>query len=75
MHGGAFGSGAPTGNRNALKSGLYTRQAVQERRQMRDLLRQCRELIRAIKLNAVEPEKILTLRAAVQTLGRPRAPR
>lgn len=42
MHGGAEGSGAPIGNRNALKHGHYTAAALAERRVMRDLIRQCR---------------------------------
>ena len=33
--GGAAGSGAPRGNRNAMKHGLYTRQALWDRRQAR----------------------------------------
>ena len=45
MHGGAPGSGAPRGNKNALKHGLYTRDAIEQRRQTRDLLRQSRMLI------------------------------
>jgi hypothetical protein len=28
MHGGAPGSGAPRGNKNAIKHGLYTREAI-----------------------------------------------
>ena len=40
MHGGAPGSGAPRGNKNALKHGRYTREAIEERRQLRALLRQ-----------------------------------
>jgi hypothetical protein len=32
IHGGAPGSGAPRGNTNALKHGLYTREAIAERR-------------------------------------------
>jgi glucans biosynthesis protein len=28
MHGGAAGSGAPRGNKNALKHGRYTREAI-----------------------------------------------
>jgi hypothetical protein len=32
MHGGAPGSGAPRGNKNAMKHGLYTRKAMEERR-------------------------------------------
>jgi hypothetical protein len=38
--GGAPGSGAPRGNRNALKSGLYTREALEGRRRLREFLRQ-----------------------------------
>ncbi len=30
MHGGSVGSGAPRGNKNALKSGLYTAEALAE---------------------------------------------
>jgi len=45
MHGGAPGSGAPLGNKNALKHGNYTREALDERRQLQDLLRQSRTLI------------------------------
>ena len=39
MHGGAPGSDAPRGNENALKYGLYTREAIEERRQLRALMR------------------------------------
>jgi hypothetical protein len=48
MHGGAPGSGAPCGNKNALKSGLCTREALEERRRLRDFLRQARSLIKDI---------------------------
>jgi hypothetical protein len=48
MHGGANGSGAPAGNKNALKHGRYTREAIEERRQLQGLLRQSRDLIREI---------------------------
>ncbi len=44
MHGGAFGSGAPRGNQNALKHGWFTREAIKERRRGRDLWRQALEL-------------------------------
>jgi len=44
MHGGARGSGAPRGNKNALKHGRYTREAMakrrEERRQVRELFKQ-----------------------------------
>jgi hypothetical protein len=49
MHGGAPGSGAPAGNKNALKTGLYTREALEERRQLGEFLRQSRALIKQIK--------------------------
>jgi len=49
MHGGALGSGAPRGNKNALKHGCYTREAIEEHRKVRDLLRQARMLIQMIK--------------------------
>ena len=49
MHGGAPGSGAPRGNKNALKHGLYTREAIEERQQLQALLRQSRRLVREIE--------------------------
>jgi uncharacterized protein YjcR len=45
MHGGAYGSGAPRGNKNALKHGLYTREAIAQRRQLRELIRQARNTL------------------------------
>jgi len=48
MHGGAPGSGAPRGNQNALKHGLYTRNAREERRLVQDLLRQSRALVKTL---------------------------
>ena len=48
MHGGAPGSGAPRGNKNAMKHGLYTRKAIEERRKMKELLRQVRQQLQAI---------------------------
>jgi glucans biosynthesis protein len=49
MHGGAPGSGAPRGNKNALKHGRYTREAIEEGQQLRALLRQSRSLIQQIE--------------------------
>jgi hypothetical protein len=46
MHGGAAGSGAPRGNKNALKHGRFTREAIAERRLVRSLLQESRALIR-----------------------------
>ena len=42
MHGGAAGSGAPKGNRNALKHGLYTREMLKEREELMQLMREAR---------------------------------
>jgi uncharacterized protein YjcR len=44
MHGGA-GSGAPKGNQNALKHGVFTKNAIKERRQAQALIRQSRQLL------------------------------
>jgi uncharacterized protein YjcR len=44
MHGGASGSSAPRGNQNALKGGLYTKTAIEERR-----LRRSQKLLQNIK--------------------------
>ena len=48
-HGGAPGSGAPRGNQNALKQGYYTREAIEERRRVRELIRQTRSLLRQME--------------------------
>jgi uncharacterized protein YjcR len=48
MHGGAKGSGAPPGNQNALKHGLYTKQAIEERKNLRQLIRDAERLIEEI---------------------------
>jgi uncharacterized protein YjcR len=48
MHGGAPGSGAPRGNQNALKHGLYRKAAIEERRQLRALMRQSYKLLQGI---------------------------
>lgn len=49
MHGGAERSGAPKGNRNALKSGLYTKDAIEARRAVRALLKSGRQLLERIE--------------------------
>ena len=43
MHGG-LSPGAPEGNRNALKHGRYTAEALERRRQISDLIRAMRSL-------------------------------
>jgi hypothetical protein len=45
MHGGAPGSGAPRANQNARKHGLFTRDAIAERRQIQALLGDARRLL------------------------------
>ena len=42
MHGGAAGSGAPHGNTNALKHGKFSRERIEEQRQIEMLLEQIR---------------------------------
>jgi hypothetical protein len=49
MHGGAPGSGAPKANRNARTHGLFTRDAIAERRQIRALLGEARKLLEEMK--------------------------
>jgi len=49
MHGGAQGSGAPRANQNARKHGLFTRDAIAERRQIRALLGEARRFLQAMK--------------------------
>ena len=48
MHGGATGSGAPAGNRNALKHGRYSREVLEFRRAMRELLRENAEKLELV---------------------------
>ena len=49
MHGGAQGSGAPRANRNARKHGLFTGDAIAERRQIQALLGEARKLLEEMK--------------------------
>lgn len=48
MHGG-LSSGPPPGNRNALKHGRYSAEAIARRRQVRALIRQMRATIETMK--------------------------
>ena len=47
MHGGPS-PGPPKGNKNALKHGYYTREAVENRRYVRQLIKDSRELFDGI---------------------------
>ena len=49
MHGGAPGSGAPRTNQNARTHGLFTRDALAERRQIQALLGEARKLLEEMK--------------------------
>jgi glucans biosynthesis protein len=49
MHGGATGSGAPQGNANARKHGLFAKIAIEERRQVQALIDQASKLLRELK--------------------------
>jgi hypothetical protein len=49
MHGGAPGSGAPKANQNARKHGLFTRDAIAERRLIQALLGEARKLLEEMK--------------------------
>ena len=49
MHGGAAGSGAPIGNKNAFQHGYYTAEAIARRRGLAELIRQSRAFL--AKLN------------------------
>jgi hypothetical protein len=49
MHGGAQGSGAPRANRNARKHGLFSRDAIAERRQIQTLLGESRKFLQGMK--------------------------
>lgn len=45
MYGGARGSGAPLGNQNALRSGHYTANSIELRKQVTLLIRESRKII------------------------------
>ena len=57
MHGGAKGSGAPSGNRNALKHGAYTGEALRERAELRRLIHDSEELLRTLGFDDRPPKK------------------
>ena len=49
MHGGAAGSGAPKGNQNALKHGMFTKEMKAERAQFREMIAESKELMRKVE--------------------------
>jgi hypothetical protein len=62
MHGGAWGSGAPKGNANALKHGAFTNKTVQQRADLRRLIAETLKLIGEIEApsSTQKPKKGLT---------------
>ena len=54
MHGGAKGSGAPKGNRNALKHGFYTRASEEERAKVRKDMKALQETLDQILDSTME---------------------
>ncbi|WP_375161908.1 HGGxSTG domain-containing protein [Bradyrhizobium sp. RDT46] len=51
MHGGALGSGAPRGNRNARKHGAFTRDRITEQRAIQELLEDAGKLLGELDSN------------------------
>lgn len=49
MHGGAKGSGAPPGNQNAFKHGMYTREELEFRKELSQLMRASRKTLHDIE--------------------------
>ena len=48
MHGGAKGSGAPQGNHNALKHGLFTKDLIELRVALRKEIREAQKLLKEL---------------------------
>lgn len=48
MHGGAEGSGAPKGNQNAFKTGFYTKESIEERKLLNQMLKEYKNSIEEI---------------------------
>ena len=51
MHGGATGSGAPKNNKNAVKHGGYTREALKERADMRAIVTEGKRLLKELGID------------------------
>jgi len=48
MHGGAKGSGAPKGNKNALKHGMYTAEEIAARKKLRALMKEAEDTLKEL---------------------------
>jgi hypothetical protein len=51
MHGGASGSGAPKGYRNALKTGAHTAEMKAFREELREIVQETRELLKTFEVS------------------------
>jgi hypothetical protein len=68
LHGGAPGSGAPKGNRNALKTGAYTAATRARIKAMRDYVRAARSLMDAVDAGA-KSGALLRRHAAIEQIA------
>ena len=50
MHGGAKGSGAPKGSKNAFKHGRYSAETIQRRLEVTRLIRQFKEMEKELEV-------------------------
>jgi uncharacterized protein YjcR len=50
MHGGAKESGAPKGNKNAFKHGMRSKEFINERKYINDLIRQYKDFSKQMEL-------------------------
>lgn len=64
MHGGANGSGAPLGNRNAVKSGLYTKEWKERFRTSKNLCKRSKTLIKNIRAQTSARQNLRAIIAA-----------
>lgn len=51
MHGGARGSGAPKGNKNALKTGAHTAEMKAFQLEMREIAQESREFLKKVEVS------------------------
>ena len=48
MHGGAKGSGAPRGNNNAFKHGVFTKKSIELRAMLRQQIREAQKILKQL---------------------------
>ncbi|WP_354135708.1 HGGxSTG domain-containing protein [Bradyrhizobium sp. LB11.1] len=74
MHGGAWGSGAPFGNGNAIKNGFFTREAVDERQFVRAVLIEAENLLRQLPADSISNRQPMRERNPTHHAGNGLAP-